>query len=86
MSDVEGELQQCKISLAAIEQRIQAIDHALRGNGRKGLYTEFELLKSRVEQLEEFRTDMRRTKQWAATAAVTMMGQLLWQLLTHTAS
>lgn len=82
MSDLEGELQQCKLSLATIEQRVQAIDHALRGNGRKGLYTEFELLKSKVEQLEEFRSDMKRTKQWAATAAVTMLGQLFLQALS----
>lgn len=83
MTDIQQELQQCKVSLSAIEDRVQAIDNALRGNGRKGLYTEFELLKSKVEHLEEFRSDMKRTKQWAATAALSMMGQLIWLVLTN---
>ena len=50
---MQQELQACKTSLGSIEDRLQKIDTALRGNGRKGLFTEFELLKSKVAQLEE---------------------------------
>jgi hypothetical protein len=81
VTDVQQELQACKTSLGSIEDRLQKIDTALRGNGRKGLFTEFELLKSKVANLEEFRTDVRRTKAWAAAAALTVIGQLLLSLL-----
>lgn len=82
MSDLEQELHACKSDLSVIRDQIERLDHALRGNGSRGLFTEFELLKSRVTQLEEFKTDMKRTKQWAATAAVSMIGQLAWHVLT----
>lgn len=78
---MQQELQACKTSLGSIEDRLQKIDTALRGNGRKGLFTEFELLKSKVAQLEEFRTDVKRTKQWAAAAALSVLGQMLLTLL-----
>jgi len=82
VSDLEQELHACKSDLSVIRDQIERLDHALRGNGSRGLFTEFELLKSRVTQLEEFKTDMKRTKQWAATAAVSMIGQLAWLVLT----
>lgn len=82
MSELEQELHACKTDLGTIKAQIERLDHALRGNGSRGLFTEFELLRSRVTQLEEFRTDMRRTKQWAATAALSMLGQLAYLLLT----
>lgn len=81
MSELESELHACKLELGVMNNKLERLDHLLRGNGSRGLFTEFELLKSRVSQLEEFRTDMRRTKQWAATAAVTMVGQLVLQAL-----
>lgn len=81
MSELEQELHACKMDLGAIRGQLERLDHSLRGNGSRGLFTEFELLKSRVQQLEEFRTDMRRTKQWAATAALTMVGQLFLSAL-----
>jgi len=80
---MEQELSACKADLSVIREQIVRLDHALRGNGSRGLFTEFELLKSRVTQLEEFKTDMKRTKQWAATAALSMMGQLAWIVLTN---
>ena len=83
MTDMEQELSACKADLSVIRDQIVRLDHALRGNGSRGLFTEFELLKSRVTQLEEFKTDMKRTKQWAATAALSMMGQLAWLVLTN---
>ena len=83
MTDIEQELSACKADLSVIREQIVRLDHALRGNGSRGLFTEFELLKSRVTQLEEFKTDMKRTKQWAATAALSMMGQLAWLVLTN---
>ena len=82
MSELEQELHACKTDLSTIKAQIERLDHALRGNGSRGLFTEFELLRSRVTHLEEFRTDMRRTKQWAATAALSMLGQLAYFLLT----
>jgi len=81
VSDMQQELQACKTSLGSIEDRLQKIDTALRGNGRKGLFTEFELLKSKVAQLEEFRYDVKRTKQWAAAAALSVIGQMLMAIL-----
>lgn len=83
MTDMEQELSACKADLSVIREQIVRLDHSLRGNGSRGLFTEFELLKSRVTQLEEFKTDMKRTKQWAATAALSMMGQLAWLVLTN---
>jgi hypothetical protein len=83
VTDMEQELSACKADLSVIREQIVRLDHALRGNGSRGLFTEFELLKSRVTQLEEFKTDMKRTKQWAATAALSMMGQLAWLVLTN---
>lgn len=80
---MEQELSACKADLSVIREQIVRLDHSLRGNGSRGLFTEFELLKSRVTQLEEFKTDMKRTKQWAATAALSMMGQLAWLVLTN---
>jgi len=81
VSDMQQELQACKTSLGSIEVRLQQIDTALRGNGRRGLFTEFELLKSKVAQLEEFRHDVKRTKQWAAAAALSVFGQMLMAVL-----
>lgn len=78
---MQQELQACKTSLGSIEVRLQQIDTALRGNGRRGLFTEFELLKSKVAQLEEFRHDVKRTKQWAAAAALSVLGQMLLAVL-----
>jgi hypothetical protein len=78
---MQQELQACKTSLGSIEVRLQQIDTALRGNGRRGLFTEFELLKSKVAQLEEFRHDVKRTKQWAAAAALSVLGQMLMAVL-----
>ena len=85
MSELEQELHACKTDLSVIRYQIQRLDHSLRGNGSRGLFTEFELLKSRVLQLEEFKTDMKRTKQWAATAALSMVGQLAWLVLSKLA-
>lgn len=76
MTDVDQELQACKTDLHAIREQLTRIDHSLRGNGSRGLFTEFELLKSRVQQLEDFRKDMKRTKAWAATTAIAVLGQI----------
>jgi len=67
--------------LEEIDSHILRLDTLLRGNGSRGLFTEFELLKSRVAQLEEFHRDLKRTKAWAATTGVTVVGHVMWQVL-----
>lgn len=80
--DIQAELHACKTSLAAAEVKLNILDGAVRGNGRKGLLTEFELLKSRIAQLEEFKSDMKRTRQWAMATGVAMVGNLAMQALS----
>lgn len=81
MSEVEQRLQRNEMQVQAIDERLTRLDHGLRGNGRKGLFTEFELLKQKVAELEEFKSDMKLTKRWAAAAALTVLGQLMLGIL-----
>lgn len=75
-----SDLEQCKVSLAQLVERLDAVDRLLRGNGRRGLLTEVELMKRDLAELHDFRDDVRKSRQWSTAAALTVIGQVLLTL------
>lgn len=70
-----SDLEQCKLSLAQLVDRVDAVDRLLRGNGQRGLLTEVELMKRDLAELHDFKDEVRKSRQWSTAAALTVIGQ-----------
>jgi|TARA_R100000149_G_scaffold35743_1_gene13701 hypothetical protein len=68
--------------LDELQATVNRIDESLRGNGKKGLFTEFELQKEKVHGLEEFRADQEALKRWVMFGVVGAIGTFVWNVVT----
>lgn len=78
-----GDADGLQLQLQSVVTRLDLIDTALRGNGRKGLFTEVELLKREVADLASFRNDVKKSRQYSAAAALTVIGQIILTLFSR---
>lgn len=77
MTDVT--LTTCKECIDEIGEKVERIDHALRGNGREGLITTVALLDRRVSEFEEFARELKSLRRWLIGGMVTFMASLIWR-------
>lgn len=75
---MEAQLEAMTASVGDIALRVSRIDEMLRGNGRRGLATDHEVLKGRVVTLESFAKDLRYLRQWATVGILALLGSLSW--------
>jgi gluconate kinase len=64
--------------VADIALHVSQIDNALRGNGRRGLFTKHEILETRVASLEEFTSEIKALRRWVFTGVVALVGSVVW--------
>lgn len=75
---MEAQIEATAETVRDIALRVSRIDEMLRGNGRKGLATEHEVLKERVTTLEMFAKDLRYLRQWATVGILALLGSVSW--------
>ena len=75
---MEAQIDSLTETVADIHMRVSRIDNALRGNGRKGLFTSHALLQSRVHSLEEFVTDLKYLRRWVTVGVLALLGSVSW--------
>ena len=59
---------------------VQRIDTSLRGNGRRGLFTEVALMKGRVHTLEESQREAASLRKWVTLGVLSVAGTLVWNI------
>ena len=68
---------------AAVEEVRQAVvrlDDSLRGNGGRGLFTEVELMRTRVGTLEAAHAEAKALKRWVTLGVLSVVGTLAWNI------
>ena len=75
---VQAQIEATAESVADIALHVSRIDNALRGNGRKGLFTRHELLERRVKTLEEFTDEIKALRRWIFTGTLALVGSVVW--------
>jgi len=75
---MQAQIQATAESVADIALHVSQIDSALRGNGRKGLFTKHELLETRVASLEDFTAEIKALRRWVFTGVVALVGSVVW--------
>ena len=75
---MQAQIEATAESVADIALHVSRIDNALRGNGRKGLFTRHELLESRVQTLEEFTDELKALRRWIFTGTLALVGSVVW--------
>jgi len=75
---MEAQVDSLTETVGDIHMRVPRIDNALRGNGRKGLFTSHALLQSRVHSLEEFVTDLKYLRRWVTVGVAALLGSVSW--------
>ena len=75
---MEAQVDSLTETVGDIHLRVSRIDAALRGNGRKGLFTSHALLQSRVHNIEEFVTDLKYLRRWVTVGVLALLGSVSW--------
>jgi len=75
---MQAQIEATAESVADIALHVSQIDCALRGNGRKGLFTKHELLETRVASLEEFTNEVKALRRWMFTGVAALVGSVVW--------
>ena len=75
---MEAQVDSLTETVGDIHLRVSRIDEALRGNGRKGLFTSHALLQSRVYVIEEFVTDLKYLRRWVTVGVLALLGSVSW--------
>jgi len=68
-------------ALKEIQNHVQRIDDALRGNGSAGLFTEFAVLRERVIAIERFIVEVQGLRRWVFFGLVGLFGTLGWNII-----
>jgi hypothetical protein len=63
-----------------IRSRVERIDDSLRGNGRRGLYTEVALIDERVRSVESFRREAEGLRRWFVLGILGLFGSIAWNI------
>lgn len=77
----DPQLEALVATLAEVKVTVDRIDASLRGNGRKGLFTDVALLTERVQTVEETQKDTAALKKWVGLGVVAAVGSALWQII-----
>ena len=75
---MESQIDSLTETVSDIHLRVSRIDAALRGNGRKGLFTSHALLQSRVHNIEEFVSDLKYLRRWVTVGVLALLGSVSW--------
>lgn len=75
---MEAQIEQTAEAVGDIAMRVSALDNALRGNGRKGLFTSHAVLQTRVSRLEEFIEDLKYLRRWVTVGILALLGSVSW--------
>ena len=70
-------------SVDLMSEELTRVRADLRGNGKPGVLTTMALLDRRVEQLEEFESEVIGARRWAAVGALGLLGNLTWVIVSH---
>lgn len=65
-----------------LQETVDRIDVSLRGNGKKGLFTEFALQQEKIHSLEDFRAEQESMKRWISLGVLGAIGTLVWNIVT----
>lgn len=68
-------------SVRQVNERLERIDHMLRGNGRAGILTDVALIESRVKSLERLAREYGAMKRWLLVSMVTFAAGLAWNVI-----
>ena len=75
---MEAQINSLTDTVGDIHMRVSRLDGALRGNGRKGLFTGFALLENRVHGIEEFVSDLKYLRRWVTVGVLALLGSVSW--------
>lgn len=67
-------------ALKEIQNHVQRIDDALRGNGSAGLFTEFAVMRERVIAIERFVLEIQALRRWAFLGVAGLFGTIGWNI------
>lgn len=65
-----------------LQETVDRIDVSLRGNGKKGLFTEVALQQEKIHALEDFRAEQESMKRWISLGVLGAIGTLVWNIVT----
>jgi len=71
-------------SVRQVNERLERIDHMLRGNGKVGMLTDVALIESRVKSLERLAREYTAMKRWLLVSLLTLTGTTVWNLVNWT--
>lgn len=69
----------CKDCIDDINNKVERIDHALRGNGKEGLITRVALIDQKVSEFERFVREVQSLRRWLMLGAISFASSLVWQ-------
>ena len=69
-------------SVRQVNERLERIDHMLRGNGKVGILTDIALMESRVKNLERMHRDFQAMRRWIILSLLSFSGTLIWQVVS----
>ena len=78
---VERQIDAIQIVLDDLDEKVERLDEAIRGNGTTGLTTRMALLDRRVESCEAFLLEFRSFRRWLAMGILALFGSLAWRVL-----
>jgi hypothetical protein len=69
-------------SVRQVNEKLERIDHMLRGNGKVGMLTDVALIESRVKQLERMAREYAAMKRWLMASLFTFAGTVAWNVVS----
>ena len=82
----EPQIEALVATLADVKVTVDRIDASLRGNGRKGLFTDVALLAGRMRTVEETQKETASLKKWVTLGVLAAVGSAVWQIMIGTST
>lgn len=80
-ADTSQKIDSLADAVEEIRTRVERIDDSLRGNGRRGLYTEVALIDERVRSVETFRREVEGLRRWFVIGILGLFGSIAWNIV-----
>lgn len=79
--DMTTKLDVLQMTVDGLDQTVERLDDAIRGNGGDGLLTQAAVMERRMETCEEFVAEFKATRRWLSLGILALFGSLAWRVV-----